>query len=216
MERADYSELGDAYRNRIADLFQWGEGDVRKNVAKYLNPSGAYAAHSFDEGGAVSPNEFTDSDFLAVGFLDTPIKALSYRQLKERRTELTALLSKVSAKVPLWEMSGATYEAANSLNSALRDIDGLGPTRVSKLMARKRPRLIPILDSRVREFFEGQTENFWMPLSIALEDEVLRKDIDALQSGDETAYKLSTLRLLDIAIWMTQRDAPGTVTGEEE
>jgi hypothetical protein len=216
MRRADYAELGDVYRKRIADLFQTGEGDVRKNVEKYLDPSGAYAARSFDEGGAVPPNEFTDSDFLAVGFLDTPIKALSYRQLEERQTELTELLSKVSTKVPLWEMSGALYERANSLHGALRDIDGLGPTRVSKLMARKRPRLIPILDSRVREFFAGQTENFWVPLSIALEDEALREEINALQSDGESLLKLSTLRLLDIAIWMTQRAAPGTVTGEEE
>jgi hypothetical protein len=47
MERADYSELGDVYRKRIDELFQ---RDIRKGVADYLEPSGVYAARSFDEG----------------------------------------------------------------------------------------------------------------------------------------------------------------------
>ncbi len=48
------------------------------------------------------------------------------------------------------------------------------------------------------------------------EDEELRKRIDALKATALVGPKLSTLRLLDIAIWMSGGDPPGTVTGDED
>lgn len=90
----------------------------------------------------------------------------------------------------------------------------MGPTRVSKLLARKRPHLLPILDSRVREFY-GDTSEFWAPLAAALRDANRRTAIDALVPNREERG-LSLLRVLDIAIWMSGRQVPGQVTEGDE
>lgn len=107
----------------------------------------------------------------------------------------------------------ASYRAADELWNLLIEIDGMGPTRVSKLMARKRPKLIPILDSRVRQFYESDTKAFWLPLGRALRDEEGRLRIDALRPGATKEGAVTTLRLLDIAIWMSYRgsEPPGVV-----
>ena len=153
MNRSEFADVGSAYRKKILELLE-GD-DARKNVDGYLNLEGAYAASSFDTVGENPSDTFTDSDLLALGFLNTPVRAMSYRQLQARRNSLEELLRKVPDEAPLWKITPAVYEAADSLYDALREIGGFGPTRVSKLMARKRPILIPILDSRVKNFFDG-------------------------------------------------------------
>jgi hypothetical protein len=212
--REDCRDLGLEYRGRIATLIRSDSIDVKESVRRYLDPAGPFAAHSFDSIKSNPANRLDVADFLAVGFLDTPIKAASFRELKRREDEISALLEKLPTGRKLWEMTQDEYETGDALWSVLRSIKGLGPTRVSKILARKRPKLFPIWDSRVDAFFEHKTERFWWPLAVALEDRDLRARIRDLKPPD-LEDRISLIRVLDIAIWMSGADVPGTVGDDD-
>jgi hypothetical protein len=210
----DFVELGQEYGTRIDKLLQ--SAGVGDSLARYFNPKRRFAATSFDD---IRPNErdsFSEADFLAVGFLDTPIRAFSYRTLVAKQKALEALLRRIPDQKKLWELDQSDWDAANELSNEFRAVDGIGPTRASKLLARKRPHLIPIWDSRVSAFFEWKTKDFWWPLSLALKDDARRERIERIRPPTAPPEIISTIRLLDVAIWMRDESAPGTVTGDED
>lgn len=207
--------LTDDYRNRIETMLE--DEQLPTLVAEYLSPDGPFAAISFDTVGLNDPWRIREDDALAVAFLDTPIRASAYREIMRNTPRIEALLLRIPSAIRLWEVneSDAAYSAADDLWNLLREIPGLGTTRVSKLLARKRPHFIPILDSRVQEFY-GDTKRFWMPLASVLADPGLRERVRALAPSYPEA-SLSTLRILDIAVWRHQRLVPpGTVTTDDE
>jgi hypothetical protein len=214
-ETETLQELVDLYATNIKDLLARLDGT--KLLKTYLSPEGPYASTSFD---LLEPNpidRFVAEDFLAVGFLDTPIKAASFRQIALAESELNGLLADVGSTVPLWELTDPVYDAATALWQRLLKVDGVGPTRASKLMSRKRPRLIPILDGRVQDFYGGRTEQmFWRPLAATLKDEHLRGQLVELQTSCAQASNLSELRVLDILIWMGERNPPGSVSASDD
>lgn len=194
--------VGERYGAAIDRLLV--RADTAEMVSDYLNESSQFAAYSFDEVGTNRRDAITNDDVLAVSFLDAPIRASAYRLIVANSGVISQYLARIPAVLDLWHLKEGSTEHDNAVGlwRHLDAVPGMGPTRVSKLMARKRPRLIPILDERVREFFGHDTERFWMPLGHALKDENRRARIDALAPG---ARPLSILRLLDIAIWMSTR-----------
>ncbi len=80
-------------------------------------------------------------------------------------------------------------------------------------MARKRPPLIPIFDSRVREFYNWHSWT-WLPLGRALQDEERRSRINELRPS-WLGQEVSLLRILDLAIWMSFRDGPPEPASED-
>jgi hypothetical protein len=69
-----------------------------------------------------------------------------------------------------------------------------------KLMAAKRPRLIPILDNKVKDFIQPPDGLFWVKLHDELSDESRRSAItDACRSAPP---QVSLLRRIDVALWM--------------
>lgn len=191
------------YRRRIETML--ADEELADLVSNYLDTRGSFAAVSFDTVGLNDPWRIREDDVLAVSFLDAPIRASAYREIVRRTPEIEGFLVRISPDLRLWEMkdSDPAFAAASELWTLLKNIGGLGTTRVSKLLARKRPHLIPILDLRVQEFFVD-TESFWMPLAQALGDSELRGRIRSLAPAyPETT--LSTLRILDIAVWNHQR-----------
>lgn len=173
------------YRERIEQLLT--SEDLGSLVEEYLDDDSDYAAYSFDLLETAETDSFSIDDFLTLGFLDTPLKARSFRELTQGIESLDTKLARIDKGVPLWEMidNRELYEASNELWKSLKQTRGLGPTRVSKLMARKRPHSIPILDRRVSSFFDWKTRNFWRPLGQALQDETLRDKIGSLRPNDD-------------------------------
>ncbi|MGN9779419.1 DUF6308 family protein [Micromonospora sp. H33] len=75
----------------------------------------------------------------------------------------------------------------------------LGPVIASKLLARKRPRLVPVHDDVVLRVLAPPENQFWVTLAAALTESALRNEIEALRpTGIDSP---SLLRLLDVAIW---------------
>jgi Family of unknown function (DUF6308) len=72
--------------------------------------------------------------------------------LDDRAKELNGLLAKVPNRVSLWEVDRAVVDDgsdADQLWHRLITIGKVGPVAAGKLLARKRPHLIPIYDDFV-------------------------------------------------------------------
>jgi len=144
-------------------------------LTAYFDPARGFAGATFDGLGVNPRNEITRDDLLAVTLLDVRwLPSAVRRLLGEGRSQATALLVGISSATSLWEASDGRLEAINPLwNLLTRGSDGVEPALASKLLARKRPRLIPITDTIIvaRVDAMGQT---WQALRYCLQDESLR------------------------------------------
>ena len=181
-------------------------------------------------------NTMTADDLLAASFLSvrfSPKAAIGI--LEERREDVTELLSQIPADLDLADLSHDNFKSvlgeespAWQLWDLLRGKDltsgkkgwGIGPTKASKLLARKRPRLIPIWDSVVKK--ETQLKNSltqWSEWHDALTQDscTLARHLEEVQRRAGLPHPISNLRAMDVVLWM--HGTGGMVqppTGEDE
>lgn len=178
-------------------------------VATYFDPRSRFAGSSFDALAPVEPDSFTPSDLLATGLLDVPFGPRAVRALLEdEREALEKQLACIPHDVDLWdataEQLAPAYDLWRALKRSLQGM-GVGPTRRSKLMARKRPRLVPVVDSTIRAALGiGPHDDSWLVLRQALRDDdgALVRRIEELRPAHLSHREVSTLRILDAALWM--------------
>jgi hypothetical protein len=96
---------------------------------------------------------------------------------------------------------------ANRLWDVLRqERDGVGPTRASKLLAAKRPRLLPIWDTFVEQATGMGTLGSWWKVQYVLNDDQ-RLVWDWLRElrplASNVPDSVSELRILDVLLWMS-------------
>ncbi len=135
------------------------------------------------------------------------------------RTE--ELLADVPTNVDLWHdgaadamrRGGPAWQLWNLVRTASwpRPFDSVGhndvgPTIASKLLAAKRPRLVPIEDTVVRDAL-GPEVNKWSSWRDALRDESLR-DLIADRTSSAPDH-MSLLRRIDVVVWMRNRPSRG-------
>lgn len=164
-----------------------------------------------------APNRFSAADLLAVSLLGVDVPILAACSILETEAgEFKTLLSKIPFG-PIESLSGPSFEATlgelspayELWNLLRRNGDGqrkwgIGPTTASKIMARKRPYLIPIQDSRVdritaRAPHEDSWRCWWTELT---------SNPDLMARATELKHltglrQLSTLRILDVVLWMS-------------
>jgi Family of unknown function (DUF6308) len=165
---------------------------------------------AFDPSGtrSASANTYTADDMVAVTLLSVEVPgraAMEMLVLQRRRFEV--LLESIGPDRDLADeasVAESDFRPAWELWWALSELPGLGPTTVSKLMARKRPRLMPIFDSVIERTVLGGTGVLWSPMHAALRenhralhDRLLRVRADA--GLDES---ISVLRVFDVLAWM--------------
>nr|WP_221936634.1 DUF6308 family protein [Skermania sp. ID1734] len=168
------------------------------------------------------PNEFTTSDFVAVSMLSVNVPAqAAIRLLGRDRDECSQLFAEIPMGVELADADDALIgpdSAAAQLWKLLRFRGrsarkgaGLGQTTTSKLLARKRPHLLPVWDSVVIGVTGQPHKGSWHWLR-----DQLRADDRALAHWVRNAAPpelndISTLRLLDILLWMTGKQKGANV-----
>lgn len=139
----DIEKMADGIRRLTAAADQ-----VRSGVERYLDRSNDYAGELFNEiGDDGCTDSITETDLLAVSLLDMSIPPRAVRNLIHEpasRQRIQALLGKVPVEIPLWEAEDVHLDACLDLWGLVRGIRGMGRTRTSKLLARKRPHLMPI------------------------------------------------------------------------
>lgn len=181
-----------------------------------------YTGSAFDTfagGGDAAPDELTAADLVAVSTLAVHVPArAALSLLDEQAEEVSALLSDIDPSWRLEDLDDDQFAefadprgAAQRLWNLLRRTDsqrwGIGPTTASKIMARKRPHLVPVYDSVVKGVVglrgsAEQWERWWTALRANDHDLAHRLRALRTDSGQE---HLSLLRVLDITLWMHGR-----------
>jgi hypothetical protein len=191
-------------RGRIAEIAS--RPHSRELVAAYFDPERGFAGAMFDgldPHGLLDNNpsgRFTSDDIAAASLLDVRFGPRAVRRLLGS-SDIAAALSDVPEHLALWAVGDADFRAASHLWSLLREVPGVGRTRASKLLARKRPEMVPIVDSVIAEALQLGAET-WRPLAVALEDDGVRQLIGNLRP-EQVSDQVSVLRLLDVVVWMT-------------
>lgn len=172
-------------------------------VARYYSDE-RFAGTLFDEFGENPADRMTADDLVAASLLDVRFGPEAVRALLVDGIA-DSLLARIPGDLPIW---AADYDEVLSVNAPagrlwahLTDIPGVGGTRASKLLARKRPALLPILDSVIRERLRLGNIDAWGALRDVLVDEEIRSALDGLASKLDGPAP-TTLRLLDVATWM--------------
>ncbi|MFG2050891.1 DUF6308 family protein [Micromonospora sp. NPDC048935] len=158
-------------------------------------------------------NEFTAGDLIAVQLLSVhipPPRSLDLLQGQLGR-DVAAQLTKIPVTVELGSDAASPLIAdAGPADRAWRMLDhatGLGWVTAGKLLARKRPKLIPVYDGVVSCAL-GTGTGFWRWLhDILREDDcVLAQQLDARRREAGLPTAISRLRVLDVAVWMRHRN----------
>lgn len=170
----------------------------------------AYTGSHFDSLPATAADKVTADDIVAVACLSIHVPAAaSVRILREQADAIAALL----ADVPTTDLEDIPFEdhdkffgegtSAIALWRMLRNHKGVGQTTASKLMARKRPGVIPIFDSvvgRVTGF--PNADGTWRAWHQAFSgDAALTEGLRILQKS-AGLERISLLRILDVVLWM--------------
>lgn len=187
-------------------------------VAKGRVRTGAH----FDSwaGGGDSPDvvgTLTADDMFAASFLSVPFEpAAVIGLLGERLPTIQKLLAEIPADLDLADVTKENFKAllgeespAWELWDVLRGKKdggwGIGPTRASKIMARKRPRLIPIWDSVVHAqtgVKDSLTQWTGWHEALTQDSGALARRLDNIQHEAELSYPVSQLRVMDVVLWM--------------
>ena len=202
-------------------------GDRAIELLRTYFATGTYTGGRFERFGgggdrADLANVITAEDIVAVSMLGVRIPGEpALAMLDELRSPISALLAQMPLGVDLWDAAEDAVSAdaaANKLWSLLVGLPGIEWVTAGKLMARKRPQLIPVYDRVVHKALERPDPDsfFWIELRRVLlhNPEVLRR---LREIRDELSlFDISLLRILDVAIWMDAYGKPPPVPDAEE
>lgn len=153
------------------------------------------------------------TDIVAVSTLsvDVPARA-AIAILGELAPQISALLRDIPAERDLVDADDDLIDAGSAtvrLWNLLRELPGMGPTKTSKLIARKRPRLVPIYDSVVKkELGLEDARGFWQAMRAALlaDERALAHRAADLRAAANLSELVTDLRVVDVVIWMTGKN----------
>jgi hypothetical protein len=194
-------------------------------VQRYLAPDPAtgrarYSGACFERvgGGGDRPEvacEFTAEDLLAVTMLSVRIEGYhALEVLCYQASELNGLLTQIPPGVALQDPRAEDLIAeggpAWKLWNMICDIEPrpeghrIGPVAAGKLLARKRPELIPVYDSRIKKVLNRpRVDNrWWRDLRDQLvNDQALVRELGSVRAS-AGADHMSLLRIFDVMCWM--------------
>ena len=191
----------------LGDWFQAHQDEIKANLERYFLGVGGlpFGGRHFERFSAMGdPNRFVATDVLAVEALSVEVPPNSAAKLLDTQAEdFNLLLRQIPPDKEMWEVPRyvlADNGPAGKLHARLQELDGVGWVTAGKLMASKRPLLIPILDDLVKKVLKPPRGRFWSTMREQLSDEHRRERITRVVSlplGDVTL-----LRRIDVAVWM--------------
>jgi hypothetical protein len=192
-------------------------------VRRYLDDATGRARYSgayFERigGGGDQPesaNVFTADDLLAVTMLSVRIEGYHALEiLHYRADELNGLLSQIPPGVALQDSRAAAHIARDGpawrLWGAVCDIEPrpesnrIGPIAAGKLLARKRPQLLPVYDSRIKKVLNRPRidNQWWHDMHGQLVgDPGLIQELELVRAEAQASH-MSLLRVFDVMCWM--------------
>ena len=171
-------------------------------------------------------NRVTAEDLIAVSMLSVPlIRYYALDILVYQAPKISDLLARIPVNVTLVDAGAESLIAKGGPASELwellsnikppREKRRLGEVGAGKLLARKRPQLIPVYDSYVKKALQRTRTHgtWWSDLRCQLtKDATLVSELEAVRTGvGPEAAHLSQLRIFDIMCWMHWRETGGRV-----
>lgn len=197
----------EAFNKKVLSYISGGavEGALQA-LADYLKP-GKFTGSSFEKIPVADQFSITAEDIVAVSMLsvDIPARCSEWilgtgQQSIRYLLEQIPLDADITTFESLTERTGPTWQ----LWDLLINFSGMGRTKTSKLLARKRSRLIPIYDSVVANALGiERTDNDWELWQRFMKDVGVSEFRNAVQNTH--AQYLSDLRIIDIVIWMKEQ-----------
>ena len=194
------------------------QADAEKYLRTYFGLDGAAPyggamfetiGHRWDDEACV--DTVTPADLLSLSMLNVPIAAETIAALLEPdlQARLGSLLAKIPATATIVDEANLLAErsAARELWAELSAVPGLvkGTTTKSKLFARKRPLLVPIYDSVVRDFVRlSGPDGFWLGMRDALmaDESSHYRRAEGLVRDLGLQDRVTPLRAIDVTLWM--------------
>jgi Family of unknown function (DUF6308) len=157
-------------------------------------------------------NTVTEADVLALNFLSiTSLADVAIDTTITYVHRIRRLLEQIPVDLPMHSMAWSTYEPgapAFRLWDLFRRCGGNHrPVTASKLLARKRPHLIPVYDNRVKAMLKAP-ESPWNCLWTWFHTDPTRAAAVAdLRTEAGGIEDITLLRCLDVILWMKARNS---------
>lgn len=211
----------------LLDLLDANNSDAaRATLQKYFapEPANSFTGARFERlcgGGdrSETAHHIVADDLVAITTLSVDVPGAAAIQILEtRRSEISDLLGNIPTTLDLVDAGPddiGRESAAWRLFDLLRENHDLGRTKVTKLLARKRPRLIPIYDSVIGTTLSVEGKAHWEPLAAELraDDKRLHTQLIALRDAAGIGTDISPLRTLDVLAWMSGKGYAVTTSG---
>ena len=196
------------------DVWQFLDAEAPRLINEYFTTFDGRRFNALG-GGGDSPalmNHFDSSDLVAVSTLSVNIPGSAAIEILETQArKLNALLAQIPNDVALHEADRSIISEGSpswELWKQVRSIHGMGPVLTDKLLARKRPHLLPVYDSVVKAAVQPKIDRYWVPIwnELRAGDGALVTRLERIRSlAGLAAQDASLLRVLDVAIWMRNR-----------
>lgn len=194
-----------------------------KDLRRYFQPGRApdrpptYSGSRFEffAGGGDRPetaNRITDDDLVSLTLLSVDVPGDVALQLLEGPLgpAIGDHLAQIPTDVSIGEPAASGLFAVGSSARAAWDLldgpRGMGWVTTSKLLPRKRPKLLPVYDGVVRCAY-GHPVGYWDWLLklFSNDDRILNDRLQAVREEAGVTLEVSTLRALDVIVWMRHR-----------
>lgn len=198
------------------------ENCAAKHLHHFINPAGPRSFTTYDRQGDSSV--FCPLDALAPALLDAPLRREYVNQMFVSDEENPYKKLRVSIENCLQELASITNQSGKVLDFANADLSecsgpwgfvkacytasdstpGIKASKVSKMLHRKQPTFIPIIDSKLVSFYglsKSQPIKYWTSLQKDFQEN--REFLNDLGNGVKTSEgkPISSLRVADIVIW---------------
>lgn len=192
--------------------------DAAQVVRRYFAPrdEGGFTGAHFERlgGGGDRPaiaDAWTAEDLVAVSMLSVQIDGAAALEILEARADqLGTLLRQIPTTIALADLAASDLGESwlpRRLFRELMAIDGVGPTTAPKLLARKRPHLVPVYDTVVNRELSLVRERLWEPLHawLVVDGRAHESHLQRIRDRAEVP-DISVLRIFDVLAWMTGSD----------
>jgi hypothetical protein len=205
-----------AYRDRVTTSSV--QPVVLRNGVEIPDPVGVVlgpveAQWAFDVSDHSGPTSFTEADLRLANRGGARISAVEIAEILERRPAIERVLGALPVQASLAARS-VPWLQLERLFDAFAGISGVGFSKTTKALHRKRPALIPMLDSVVQRYLEEDDLGAKSPFGERALGLVrgYKRDLDrnraALRAVSRElarrGYGVTEVRILDLLIWFAE------------
>lgn len=215
--------------------FQVEDDHAARIVSDYVHPqpgviSGFPYYDHFET--SADPQTIAEADLLAPNILNAPVRLREFAALNGVRDRLAALLTAIPIDADLADAQDSDLEVLTPLFGVLDELrgTGVGAVKFTKVLHRKRPAFIPIMDINVLWCYQHQPsasesrvppmrKRSWSAFAPLLA-KAMRDDLTAAADTWKSLARLaepalSTLRALDIVAWKVGNHPPSRTDIDE-